>query len=412
MSEGKEQPVVIAGERTIPAMGSSLSGGSGEARKKFVVLALMVGGVVVSGFYLAKFNGSKEEKKGTVASEIVSPAPTKTFGAPPRVKEDLLASYEAPPTPSADEEAARLAQAREFALLLGEEEPSTPKRGNGGGGGGGQRRVPTLDKGRSSLMVSTSGQADAAPHMQSIDEYVASLGAVPGTAGGLPAASLGGAVGRPASASPSRSSSGSLSGAAGLSASFLGDRNFILAQGSFIECVLQTRLDSTVPGMTSCVVSRNIFSDNGRVLLIERGSTVSGEYQADIQQGQARIYVLWSRIKTPNGVVVALDSPATDPLGGAGLPGKVNNHFFARFGAALLLSLVDDVAGAAVASLAPPQGQTFNFGNTAGAASGAAQEIIKSTIQIKPTLTKNQGEVVGIYVAKDLDFSGVYRVSN
>jgi type IV secretion system protein VirB10 len=194
------------------------------------------------------------------------------------------------------------------------------------------------------------------------------------------------------------------------SAESLGDRNFILAKGSFLNCALQTRLDTTVPGMTSCVITRNIFSDNGKVLLIERGSTVSGEYKSNIKQGQARIFVLWNRVKTINGVVINLDSPGTDALGGSGVEGYVDNHFFERFGAALMLSLVDDIA----ANLSRGSGgdeTTISLDNTGNASNGAIEEVLKNTINIPPTLYKNQGEVVGIYIARDLDFSSVYNVS-
>ena len=226
---------------------------------------------------------------------------------------------------------------------------------------------------------------------------------------------------------PSASSSGSLAPRNGLSTALLSDllegpsstegrsakrlkkRHVVLAKGSFIECVLQTRLDSTVPGMTACVVPRNIYSDNGKLLLIERGSTVTGEYQSTMRQGMARIFVRWTRIKTPHGVLVELDSPGTDPLGGAGMPGYVDTHFWERFGGAMMLSLVDDVARYATQSQSSNSG-TINFSSTGEATQNMAVEALKNTINIPPTLSKNQGEVIGIYVARDLDFSGVYDV--
>lgn len=187
----------------------------------------------------------------------------------------------------------------------------------------------------------------------------------------------------------------------------LKNRHTLLAKGSFIECVLQTRLDSTVPGMTSCVVTRSIYSDTGKVLLVERGSTVSGEYQSNVKQGQARIFVLWNRIKTPHGVVINLDSPGTDALGGSGLPGFVDNHFWQRFGGALMLSLVQDAAAAATASL-DSSDTTITFDSTSDATQNMATEALRNTINIPPTLYKNQGELIGIYVARDLNFGSVY----
>jgi len=197
-------------------------------------------------------------------------------------------------------------------------------------------------------------------------------------------------------------------------ASLMKNRSFILAKGSMIDCALQTRLDSTVPGMTSCIVTRNIYSDNGKVVLIEKGSKAIGEYQANIRQGQARIFVLWSRIKTPHGVLINLDSPGADQLGGGGVPGYVDNHFWQRFGGAMMLSLVGDAARglSTIGTSTNSSGQTnFNLSGTSDAAQSVAAEAIKNTINIQPTLYKNQGERVGIFVARDLNFSRVYNVT-
>jgi type IV secretion system protein VirB10 len=385
------QPMeALPGERGMPAIGEPL-GGNIAARKRIAGVMAFVALLVLGAVYLW-MGGKKEEpseKKETQA--FAAPAPARTFGDPPskpRLDESALLMPMVPlaaPAPAVQPPSP----------LLIEEAPKPQPRASGGGSG---RRAPTLDKGQSPLMVGGGSSATAvssAPQAPSLEATLASLQ-------GLSTASAVSSAEAPTSRTQ----------AAQVQASFLGDRNFLLAQGSFIDCVLQTRIDSTVPGMTSCVVSRNIFSDNGKVLLIERGSTISGEYQEGIKQGQARLFVLWNRIKTPNGVIVNLEFPATDPLGGAGIPGKVKSKFFARVGAALLLSLVDDAGNIAAAALNKGDDQVISFGNTAGAAQGAAQEIVKNTINIKPVLSKNQGEVIGIYVARDIDFSGVYRATS
>ncbi|MDR0576123.1 MAG: type IV secretion system protein VirB10 [Candidatus Accumulibacter sp.] len=189
-------------------------------------------------------------------------------------------------------------------------------------------------------------------------------------------------------------------------AGMLPDRNYLLAKGSFIDCVLKTRLDSTVPGMTACTVTRDIYSDNGKVLLIERGSTVSGEYRSNMRQGMARIFVLWTRITTQNGITINLDSPGADALGGSGVPGYVDTHFWDRFGGAILLSLIDDFARYVAQETS--NGQTINFGGSGDSAKDVAAEALKNTINIPPTLYVNQGDRVGIYVARDLHFGEVY----
>lgn len=193
------------------------------------------------------------------------------------------------------------------------------------------------------------------------------------------------------------------------SASLLANRNLMIAAGAFIDCALSTRLVSTVPGMTSCVVTRDVFGDNGKLILIERGSLVTGEYRSNLRQGMSRIFVLWNRVKTPEGVVINLDSPATDSLGASGIAGHVDNHFWKRFGGAFLLSLVDDVARAATTSSNNNNENTQIVLSSAGSVSSdLAAEILRNTINIPPTLYANQGSRVGIFVARDLDFSNVY----
>lgn len=190
------------------------------------------------------------------------------------------------------------------------------------------------------------------------------------------------------------------------SAARLKDRNFILAKGAFINCVLKTKLDSSVAGMSSCIVTRDIYSDNGKVVLIEKGAEVTGEYRSKLNRGVSRIFVLWNRIKSPLGVVINIDSPATDSLGGSGLPGFIDTHFWQRFGGALLLSLVDDIA----ANIAANSNDGTIINSTSENSSSGAEIALENSIDIPPTLHINHGAKVGIYVARDLDFSSVYYV--
>lgn len=186
------------------------------------------------------------------------------------------------------------------------------------------------------------------------------------------------------------------------------NRDYLLAKGAYIDCVLNTSLNSTVPGMTKCTLTRDVYSDNGVTLLLERGSEVTGEYRSNLTQGQARLFVLWDRVKTPHGVVVNLASPGTDSLGGGGVPGYVDTHFWQRFGGAMMLSLVDDLASYA-ANRGGNSGNS-NFDSSSDTAQSMAAEALKNTINIPPTFYKNQGERIGIFIARDIDFSRVYQL--
>ncbi|OWV73048.1 type IV secretion system protein VirB10 [Rhizobium sp. R634] len=193
----------------------------------------------------------------------------------------------------------------------------------------------------------------------------------------------------------------------GSRAGTLGNRDFIVAMGTSIPCVLETALSSDQPGFTSCVINRDVLSDNGRVVLMEKGTQVVGEYRGGIRRGQKRLFVLWNRAKTPKGVIITLASPATDALGRAGIDGYVDTHWWERFGSAMLLSIVGDASSYASSRL---QDSDVETQNTTSAGQQAAAIAVEQSINIPPTLMKHQGELVSIFVARDLDFSSVYRL--
>lgn len=197
---------------------------------------------------------------------------------------------------------------------------------------------------------------------------------------------------------------------AGARAGVLPDRDMMLTQGSMIDCQLETKIISSVPGMTTCYTTRDIYSTNGRVVLLDSGSKVVGQYQGGMTQGQARIFVLWTRVETPNGVIINLDSPGAGPLGEGGLGGYVDTHFWERFGGAIMLSLIGDL-GDYVSNKASNGGNDrITFDNTSDAGQDMASTALENTINIPPTLYKNQGERLQIFVARDLDFRGVYSL--
>ena len=191
----------------------------------------------------------------------------------------------------------------------------------------------------------------------------------------------------------------------------MGSRSMTLAKGTFIECILETRVDTSTPAMTSCVIPRDVYSQNGRVLLIERGTKAVGEYQGSVQNGLERIFMLWTELRTPDGIVVPLNSPTTDDLGAGGMGGWVDHHWWKRFGNALMFSMVADGFEYAVTTAQNNNNAgdvTYNNTNQ------GINEIIKAAMEqsgdIPPTLIKNQGERVGIFVARDLNFESVYNL--
>jgi type IV secretion system protein VirB10 len=195
-----------------------------------------------------------------------------------------------------------------------------------------------------------------------------------------------------------------------VAASVLPTRRFLLAKGAFIDCTLETAIDSTLPGMTTCITATDTFSADGTVVLLERGTKLVGETRGQVQQGMARIFVLWTEARTPTGVVVPLSSPGTDELGRSGLPGEVNRHFWERFGAAILLTVING----AVQGWVNSQNSVGSVSVAPSTATDVMSEVLRGTLNIPPTLTKAQGDRIQVLVARDVDFRPVYalRVAN
>lgn len=190
----------------------------------------------------------------------------------------------------------------------------------------------------------------------------------------------------------------------------LGDRDLLLTQGSMIDCVQETRLVSAQAGMITCHATQEVRSTSGRVALVDPGTRFVGYQRGVLAHGQPRIGIVWTRMETPDGVVVHLDSPGTGPLGEAGLDGHIDTHFAERFGAAVMISLISDLGAWASHRSSSGEGNTLRLDNTSSAAESSVSTVLDHTINIPPTLYRNQGGRIGIYVARDLDFSSVYEL--
>jgi len=168
-----------------------------------------------------------------------------------------------------------------------------------------------------------------------------------------------------------------------------------VTQGTMIPAILETAINTDVPGFVRAVVSQDVRSFDGSSVLIPRSSRLVGQYQSGLQAGQRRAYVIWQRVIRPDGVTVQLQSPATSFDGTAGISGDVDNHFFSRFGSAMLLSVIGGLTTVASG------GASVILGGGQSAANTALQQ----DGQRPPTIRVRMGEPIRVYTARDLDFA-------
>lgn len=176
------------------------------------------------------------------------------------------------------------------------------------------------------------------------------------------------------------------------------DPRTTVTQGTLIPAVLETAIDTDVPGYVRAVVSTDVRSFDGSRVLVPRSSRLIGQYKSGLQAGQKRAYVIWTRLIRPDGVSVNIASPAVAFSGETGLAGKVDTHFFERFGSAMLLSVVGGLSALSGNSAVVVAG---------GSGQSAAAAAVGQSGAIGPTIRVRQGEPIRVFTARDLDFSKV-----
>jgi type IV secretion system protein VirB10 len=175
----------------------------------------------------------------------------------------------------------------------------------------------------------------------------------------------------------------------------LSDPANTIAQGTLIPAVLETAIQSDLSGYARAVVSQDIRSFDGSQILVPRSSRLIGEYKGNLAAGQKRIYLMWTRLIRPDGVSIALASPAVDAAGQSGIGGRVNDHFFQRLSSGVLMSLVGGLStlGSGGATVVVSGGQS------------AASLATQGSGQRAPTISVRQGEPIRVFTARDLIFA-------
>lgn len=191
----------------------------------------------------------------------------------------------------------------------------------------------------------------------------------------------------------------------------------LIPEGTLIPGILETAIVSDLPGQLRAIVSQDVYSFDGRRVLIPTGTRLIGEYQSEVVRGQKRIFVIWTRLLRDDGVSVRLNSIGADSLGRSGLAGHVDNKFRERFGAAILLSIVG--GGASYVTGYGSQTATGNSDDARRAEdlaratiaqtfSDMANQVLGDSLRIPPTISVSQGERIFVFVRQDLDFSAMY----
>ena len=173
-------------------------------------------------------------------------------------------------------------------------------------------------------------------------------------------------------------------------------------QGTMIQAVMETALDSSLPGQTRAIISEDVFSYDGSRLLIPRGSRLIGRYRSGIEIAQKRVTIAWDRIVLPNNQTVQISSVGGDELGRSGVTGFVDTRFDERFGSAALISIIS--AAPSVAAAQVEDETTADVLEDVGDdLADATDSVIGEYLSIGPVIYVDQGARVTVMVDRDLE---------
>lgn len=207
--------------------------------------------------------------------------------------------------------------------------------------------------------------------------------------------------------------------AAQAEATVMGNINYVVAQGKMIDAILETAINTDLPGPLRAVVTRDVYAEAGRQVMIPKGSRLIGSYNSSIERGQKRVYIIWSRLIRPDGIDINIDSPGTDQLGRAGVAGYADNKYFEMFAASILTSSVSIALGigadAALDDSGTTQTNTAEGTSTSSGSAGSqavlqgirdfsdtSQSILRGILEQEPTITVDQGTRIKVFVNRDL----------
>ncbi len=175
-----------------------------------------------------------------------------------------------------------------------------------------------------------------------------------------------------------------------------------VVQGTMIQAVMETALDSSLPGQVRALTSEDVYGYDGARLLIPRGSRLIGRYRSGAEIAQKRVTIAWDRIILPTNQSIQISSFGGDDLGRSGVTGFVDTRFAERFGSAALISIVT-AAPSVAASNVEDDAAADVLEDIGDDLADATDSVISDYLSIGPVIYLDQGARVTVMVDRDLE---------
>ncbi len=181
-----------------------------------------------------------------------------------------------------------------------------------------------------------------------------------------------------------------------------GDLTHLLSQGKVIDAVTETAINTDFGGEVRAVVSRDVYSEDSKIVVIPKGSRVFGAYKTGVDATYGRVSIAWNRIDLASGYTLNFAGDAIDNLGRKGIHGRVDNKYVDTMTNAVLMSAISIGIAAGIDKLVPPVSNTQTAANAQVATNmqNSAQATFTSTLTEQQKVAQICANVQGMFPDK------------
>ena len=180
------------------------------------------------------------------------------------------------------------------------------------------------------------------------------------------------------------------------------DRRWVLTADRYISGILETEINSEVPGRVTLVTHRPIFAAEGWTVIFPQYTKIICEYQSLKKVSDKRLTLKCLRAIRPDGSsLLFTQAYGTDAMGRNGLVGDIDYRTAERYGSAFVLAGIASLAGAGTNVSSNPivaqgaQNLSQNMGEVTA-------KVLDQNIDLAPLLTIEKGTLIHIRPQTDI----------
>jgi hypothetical protein len=171
---------------------------------------------------------------------------------------------------------------------------------------------------------------------------------------------------------------------------FPSDLTRVVTMDKPIPAVLKIGIDTRFSNRAIAQVERDIYGGEGRLIVIPRGSVVTGTVGSSGSTGEEKVQISWTRIMRPDGAVFAIEAYGGDAMGRPGAPADIDNRYLERYGMSLLTTVMNVGLTVGLDGKQTVQNSSGGYSSGSGGTSYGGNAVVQQDARAVATQQANQ----------------------